>query len=604
MGLSAFASVIPHYSHTSWNDAEKSRQDALTAEVNRQVARVGMPYTQALTDEVNAKNAILQRQAASAAGLGKYFQSIGQSDLGQRAAPAVATPDAAPAAPIDSTPAPSSVPVPGALPAPIAPIASAAPAPSTVPSSAPAPFARSSNGLPAPIAPTVATPVPDQFSLSQMYQDLISHGVHPIDAGGYVNTLLEQRQKVAANTKENLAIAKDNHDAVSDAYYNFVQAGPSEEGYQQFKKTALAREPGLQLPDHAPTDDAGRNLIAGQLAVAGKFLGAKKEQGEIDRSAAAAKRDISEAGSTDLKTQLTQAELDHFNTITKTPGGMEGFVAGQLNQQTHPDLYAHAISAAKGATSLQGLKDAIKPFVDTATQQDKEKSIATDPDIMKAHTAQAVATERATAPIKTSVAVATQRALNAGSGAGLANVPPHLVPHVLAEASKADTEYAGAINAANEMQSMIDLMRGGNKIAYAYSPVTGVLTINSANGTKRINMPEIKTYGGAGSAADNVEGWLKGKLTGESIPPQIVNAMEQMHGTLADVAQTNYTNKLKQFKTRYGADLQPTEITRYKPGESLKQNAPSGTIRVKRKADGQTGSIPAANFDASKYDKL
>ncbi len=37
----------------------------------------------------------------------------------------------------------------------------------------------------------------------------------------------------------------------------------------------------------------------------------------------------------------------------------------------------------------------------------------------------------------------------------------------------------------------------GNKLAYAYEPVLGVLTINTAAGVKLINMPEITSYAGA-----------------------------------------------------------------------------------------------------------
>ena len=54
-----------------------------------------------------------------------------------------------------------------------------------------------------------------------------------------------------------------------------------------------------------------------------------------------------------------------------------------------------------------------------------------------------------------------------------------------ADATKADQAYTQAQQAGNEMQNMVKLAKAGNKIAYAYSPVTGVLQINVAGQIKR-----------------------------------------------------------------------------------------------------------------------
>ncbi len=48
-----------------------------------------------------------------------------------------------------------------------------------------------------------------------------------------------------------------------------------------------------------------------------------------------------------------------------------------------------------------------------------------------------------------------------------------------------------------------------------------------------------------------------------------------------------------------GGRMRGNKASGYEP-----QPSTSGTIRVRRKDNGQTGSMPAGNFDPAKYDKL
>src|SRR5438876_183789 len=76
--------------------------------------------------------------------------------------------------------------------------------------------------------------------------------------------------------------------------------------------------------------------------------------------------------------------------------------------------------------------------------------------------------------------VAAASAAVANVPAGLKGVAPHLVAPAAADATKYGQEYADAVAAANDMKTFVDLAKGGNKIAYAYSPTEGVLTLNTA----------------------------------------------------------------------------------------------------------------------------
>ena len=155
--------------------------------------------------------------------------------------------------------------------------------------------------------------------------------------------------------------------------------------------------------------------------------------------------------------------------------------------------------------------------------------------------------------------VQAQTRMYAGNSA-LAKVPPHLVAPATADATKVAQEYADATSAADDMRKFIAEARAGNKIAYAYSPTEGVLTLNTARGVKRVNMPEIHSYAGAGSAWDRVTGFLGKQASGASIPADVLNDMEALHTAIASNAQTKYTNKLKSINQNYGSNFQPVQM--------------------------------------------
>lgn len=158
----------------------------------------------------------------------------------------------------------------------------------------------------------------------------------------------------------------------------------------------------------------------------------------------------------------------------------------------------------------------------------------------------------------------------AGANPALQGVEPKLRTAAASQAQKAATEYATATNAADEMKTIIDLARGGNKIAYAYAPTTGVLTINSGNGVKRVNMAEISQYGGAGSLLDRVQGYLGKQATGASIPKDILDDMEKLHDSLGGNAAKNYNDKLSAVNQNYRSNFQPVPM-------GSKSNAGGGT---------------------------
>jgi hypothetical protein len=177
--------------------------------------------------------------------------------------------------------------------------------------------------------------------------------------------------------------------------------------------------------------------------------------------------------------------------------------------------------------------------------------------------------------LETSQKIAAAQAGVAGSNSALRGVPPHLVPAATADATKVGQEFMDATAAARDMKTFVDLAKSGNKIAYAYSPTEGVLTLNTARGVKRVNMAEIGSYSGAGSAQDRIMAFLGKQTSGASIPDDVLNDMATLHQSIAANAQQTYGSKLKVINQNYGSSFQPVDTS--SPPSLLGSTAASGT---------------------------
>lgn len=91
-------------------------------------------------------------------------------------------------------------------------------------------------------------------------------------------------------------------------------------------------------------------------------------------------------------------------------------------------------------------------------------------------------------------------------------------------------------------------------------------------------------------------GGLRG-ITQEGETNQIVSQAEQ------DLAAAQ--SEVDAMERSLGnGPTQPTTRTKTKTSESETNRGPGTTIRVRRKSDGVTGSVPASEFDAKLYDRL
>lgn len=330
---------------------------------------------------------------------------------------------------------------------------------------------------------------------------------------------------------------------------------------QQFEVPSLGPNFRQALQDSAAKNGVAYSMLKNVADLAKTNAETTDLAAKTDASKAAAGVDLA-------KTPGEIADSKRKQMITKA---MEDAQAG-IQNGVHPvDAILGKIDPAAAAaykpaydTALaNGGPEAAKSILEAAATHAGSIALATNPQVKAAEVAKQVEIERQTLPMKISAAVAQARAMM-GTGA-TANVPPHLAVPAIGEYEKAGQAYAGALSAADEMNTLINSARSGNKVAYAYAPTTGVLTINSANGVKRVNMAEIQQYAGAGSAADAVQGFL-GKLTsGASIDNDVLNNMQQIHGQLAATAKDAYQRKIQVINGSYGSKFEPLDL---QPGGS------------------------------------
>lgn len=246
-----------------------------------------------------------------------------------------------------------------------------------------------------------------------------------------------------------------------------------------------------------------------------------------------------------------------------------GIPQDQIPPQRPPDdiLKAHALSAMTVNQQVEAAaakrKQDWEESQGAAVEKQELKSFMDNPPKGYDRSPAGFAKWKASlAPIaQIAVINATQR----GNDAAVANVPAKEAPKARADFAKVGQEYAGAVQASEDMKTFIESMRNGNKVAYSYAPTEGVLTLNTGRGVKRVNMAEIKSYGGAGSTWDRIQAWFGKHVSGASIPDDIIGDMEDLHGAIAGNAKNAYSNKVKVINKTYGSSFEPVDLENKTP---------------------------------------
>jgi hypothetical protein len=406
-------------------------------------------------------------------------------------------------------------------------------------------------------------------STDQLLKNGLKLGVGPKSYGTVATTLAAAQSGFAKLGSDQLKLSSDLADHVGDQLEAIQSAKPEDKLAVQLQAKQnstnwINSTPGVppqvkqgmlqgiaRIPDDQYMGDDALNAMIGTN---------KLHSGLVEDALKAAQTgEASGKGQeANVNAQLGQIKLNLAKN--SKPGDFDS----QIDQLAPPNspLNAQAKAMVNGALS-RGDVDGAKQALDQTFQQVGAIGKETNPAVISARAQEAAQT-----------ATAVEKAHQAMYPAALAGVQPQLIQPATSEATKADQAFTQAQQAANDMQDMVKMAKGGNKIAYAYSPVTGVLQINVAGQTKRINTTEIEQYGGAGSALDRIKGFLGKQESGASIPDNVLNDMASVSQAYAGNAQKKYQSDIAGVNSRYGAKFQPMNIP------SQQQNGGGGPVDV------------------------
>jgi hypothetical protein len=402
----------------------------------------------------------------------------------------------------------------------------------------------------------------------------VLHGkVTPTALFGLQKTITDTHKDAAALDETTLKNNAARHAEFERTIDGLMQLPETERAgaYQSALETlgAAGLTKGMNIPAQVDTSDQGLRKLAAMNGVYGSLyqtaLNRKKEEAGIGLTQA----QTTEAGATTAQKQAEAAKTQQATQVAQRQQ-----IAGQLAAAAEqgPEQYKAVLDQLpdehrgvfEGVTNPKMIR-----FLGMSPEQQiqsiqQEARLAHEQNTA-AETARHNRSEEGLAGGR--LAVERQRegreqqiyqqTYGEGANPALVGVEPKLRSQAVSAAQKAANEHTAATAAADEMKSIIDLAKSGNKVAYAYAPTTGVLTINTGTGVKRVNMAEIKQYEGAGSLVDKLTGTLGKAISGASIPANILSDMSQLHSTLAGTADRAYNDKINSINQNYRSNFQP-----------------------------------------------
>ncbi len=268
---------------------------------------------------------------------------------------------------------------------------------------------------------------------------------------------------------------------------------------------------------------------------------------------------------------IKKAQADAMASYAKQSPEVDAQVAEQIAPKAkyptiNNGLIALMSNARKSGLPPEAMAAILKDGADRVSSFETEIAKETDPRVRQARINDMVQAE-----------VGKQKALMAMAPDALSNVTPRFQGPATAEYMKTSTAYIKALQAADDVQSVLDLAQKGNVAAGANAQLVGVGAINAINGIKRINSAEINQYGTAGSLIQKIQGKLEGWTEGKTIPDSVLADMRALHAELAKGAKQVAEREVQTTNGTYNSKFQ---LPAYEPKQS--EFAP---VKIGSKAD-------------------
>lgn len=354
--------------------------------------------------------------------------------------------------------------------------------------------------------------------LSKLQTNLIKSGVGPQTLMNVMTHLTNWQNSQATLTQTQLQNYKAQSDIMGgqlQGLANISDASKRQVAYSEWLKTPQTQQflqlHNITLPDLVPSQQ-DLQMYAGLTQ-----LGSTLTKNAIDEKVAEAKQSEAATSATKFKAQLPGIQA--ASAIQQQEAN--------LNPQQRAQLGNVYVGAASGNEADQGA-------VNLETRQKVKASEA-----------------EGRAKVALMQAAATQ------GNAALAGVPSKLVNQAAAGYSKLSGAYQNAMEAANNLGSMIQLAQTGNKVSGGYLPTSAAEFMNALNSIHRVNTPEIRSMSGTGSLIDRLNGFAGKWTAGQPVPQNILKDMRTLEMTIAANAQNQFLSGVKNHDAAYGSHFMP-----------------------------------------------
>jgi len=196
----------------------------------------------------------------------------------------------------------------------------------------------------------------------------------------------------------------------------------------------------------------------------------------------------------------------------------------------------------------------------------REKQLATDPDILSSKLKLATAEGAARASVEAQIA--------RGGNAALSDVPIHLIGAATKEATDLGTKYTSLSGQISKLKSDLAAAKTGDEVANAFVPVATALGSNAFAGTHRLAPSEVEAFGPRLGSVGRQLNTMLDKAGSGTLPAVSLKEFGALVDRLQDAAVAQYKNGLTVVNKNYGSRFEPVDISGPEPNPYNNQVAP------------------------------
>jgi hypothetical protein len=325
-----------------------------------------------------------------------------------------------------------------------------------------------------------------------------------------------------------------NAAAVNEQLPNFIQEG---------MKDGLFKDAGITPPSTAAVqsqDDLDKVSASLRMLGAARehVSGLQKEQAATAASTASAGKDVADAAKANADAAFSNFKLNIAKNGMQ-PGAIESTADSLADRSKFPEAN-NAMRVAGRMASASGDPEKVQQAMSAIYDKMVVPNLAST---AQGAAQKAKAEAQATAPIHQAEAVAVANANRAGA--------EHVAAQGDYEKSIKDLNTSAAD--AQRLHNLIAAAQGGNKAAPALVPIAELRGF-----LNRINQTELRSVSSqAGSYADRVEGFLKGATEGQPVPPDILQATDQLASLQTQQAEQKHAGEVTAINLARNEKLQP-----------------------------------------------